>query len=101
MAQIYSGFYIRSHSRSLPKRCVIHHGLCDHMLQRIWPGGVCPGECLPGGCFPRGVSPRVSAQEGCGRHPPGPETDTHPCRQTDTCENITFANYVCGGNKQK
>ena len=29
--------------------------------------------------------------------PKGPEADTpHPCGQTDTCENIAFANFVCG-----
>ena len=33
MAQIYSGFYIRSHSRSLPKHCVLRHALCGHMIQ--------------------------------------------------------------------
>ena len=38
-----------------------------------------------------------SAGGGCGRHPTGPETDTPlSCGQTDTCENITFANFVCG-----
>ena len=36
------------------------------------PGGVCPGVCIP-------------ACNG---------TDT-PHGQTDTCENITFANFVC------
>ena len=35
MAQIYSGFYIQSHSRSLPKRpCVLRHALCGHMIQQ-------------------------------------------------------------------
>ena len=28
MAQIYSGFYIRSHSRSLPKRPCTRHSMC-------------------------------------------------------------------------
>ena len=35
-------------------------------------------------CLPRGVYPSMQ----WGRHP--------PCGQTDTCENITFANFVCG-----
>ena len=71
------------------------------------PGGVCLGEeCLSR----RGVSvqdgrvgPGVSSQGGlqrgvclgCVADTPRPETDT-PCGQTDTCENITFANFVCG-----
>ena len=29
------------------------------------------------------------------RDPPG-QIPRPPCRQTDTCENITFANFVCG-----
>ena len=36
MAQIYSGFYIRSHSRSLPKRCILRHALCGHMIQQFF-----------------------------------------------------------------
>ena len=28
--------------------------------------------------------------------PPGPGPGHPPCGQTDTCENITFANFVCG-----
>ena len=51
------------------------------------PGSVCPGGCLPGGCLP--LVPR-----GCvSQHAMG---QTPPCGQTDTCENITFANFVCG-----
>ena len=52
-------------------------------------GGVCPGvgACL-GGCLPRGCLPkRVYASRQWARP---------PCGQTDTCENITFANFVCG-----
>ena len=45
---------------------------------------VCPGACLPRGTFARwDVS-----QHAMGRH--------NPFGQTDTCENITFANFVCG-----
>ena len=54
------------------------------------PGGVCPG----GGCLPRGLSAWECAYGPWGgypnikwgKHPPP------PCGQTDTCENITFAN---------
>ena len=28
--------------------------------------------------------------------PPGATTHAPPCGQTDTCKNITFANFVCG-----
>ena len=42
-------------------------------------GGVCPGGCLPGA----GVSQHAMGQ-------------TSPCGQADTCENITFTNFVCG-----
>ena len=30
------------------------------------------------------------------RDAPPTETETFPCGQTDTCENITFINFVCG-----
>ena len=53
----------------------------------------CTGGCIKA-CTGQGVSAQgVPAQGGgvcpgvCGRHPYG---------QTDTCENITFANFVCG-----
>ena len=39
-------------------------------------GGACPGVVCPGGCIPA-----------CN----GPDPQ---CGQTDTCENITFANFV-------
>ena len=45
-------------------------------------GGVCPGGLCSGGVCSEGVCPGV-----CGRHP--------PCGQTDTCENITFTNFIC------
>ena len=52
-------------------------------------GGICPG----GGVCPGGW--------GCGRHPPGtrgrhPHPLPFPGGQTDTCENVTFATFVCG-----
>ena len=48
---------------------------------------VCQGGCFPRGCLPRGcVYPSMQ----WGRHTPR--------GQTDTCENITFANFVCGRN---
>ena len=71
---------------------------------------MCPGEvCLPkGGCVPRGglsAQGRVSAQgdvcpggvsvQGVSATHPRDQRQTPPCGQTDTCENITFANFVC------
>ena len=69
--------------------------------------GVLPGRCLPGGCLLGGVCPGVSAL-GClplilreclplvpgsaSQHAMG---QTPPCGQTDTCENITFGNFIC------
>ena len=47
----------------------------------VWGGVLCPG-----GVFLGGYLADTS---------PGPEADT-PRIQTDTCENITFANFVCG-----
>ena len=66
-------------------------------------GGVCPWWCLSKGvsvqgvsaegCLPRGVS--ASSPERC--IPTCNGTDTALlCGQTDTCENITFANFLCG-----
>ena len=67
-------------------------------------GCVCPGGMrAQGGCLPRvvvGVCPGgvclvgVSAQGGgvC----PGGVLPHPPCGQTDTRENITFTNFVCG-----
>ena len=76
-------------------------------LLPVSPNMHCAGGCLlPGwGLCSRGVSATevVSAPAGClplvrgvypsmhwGRHLPSPRG------QTDTCKNITFANYVCG-----
>ena len=63
----------------------IMHVLCRGMSARgggVFPGGVClGGVCLWSGgrCIPACYG---------GRHP--------PCGQTDTYENITSANFVCG-----
>ena len=63
----------------------------QHALGEVYPsmhlaGGVCPGGCLPrGGC-------RLG---GCVADTPGPKADI-PCGQANACENITFANFVCG-----
>ena len=56
-------------------------------------GGLCLGGSLSGeGSLSRGVSldrdPRTETLQ--------TETETPPRGQTDTCENITFANFVCG-----
>ena len=70
-------------------------------------GNVCSGGCLlrgvcllPGGCrasAPRGgvgvSSQGVSAPGSVSQHAMG---QTPPRGQTDTCDNITFANFVCG-----
>ena len=84
-------------------------GVSKHALGRGWgcvsqpalgggclSGDVCPGGSLSrGGLSARGVSAQGVSASGpgcmcvCGRHPP-------PSGQTDTCENITFANFVCG-----
>ena len=72
----------------------------QHALRRgvsaqgeVRPGGCLPRGCMPRGCLPRGVSAQgVSGQEGC--IPACNRADT-PYGQTDTCENITFANFVC------
>ena len=71
-----------------------------------WAGGVCIPTCTGQGVYPSmhwagevsawGVSARGCLTGVCvADTPPGPEADT-PCGQTDTCENITFANFVCG-----
>ena len=97
-------------------------GMRAARLLTVCPGGVCPGGCLPregcvcpgevclpkGGCVPRGglsAQGRVSAQgdvcpggclsRGCLPHILGTRGRHPPCGQTDTCENITFANFVC------
>ena len=49
---------------------------------------------LPGGLSARGVSASGPVSGGgVSQHAMG---QTPPCEQTDTCENITFANFVCG-----
>ena len=61
-----------------------------------YPSMHCTGVCVhPSmhwalGCLPRGVPAQggVYPSMQWGRHP--------PCGQTDPCENITFANFVCG-----
>ena len=53
--------------------------------RRCLPGGVCPGG---------GVCPRRMWQT-----PPQDQRQTPPPPWTDTCENITFANFVCGAVK--
>ena len=52
--------------------------------------GLCPR-----GSLPRGVSLTETSLD---EDPPPPDRDqdSSPCGQIDTCENITFANFVCG-----
>ena len=58
----------------------MHFGVCQGVSAQesgvSAQGGACPGEV-------------------CGKHPPGSEADT-PRGQTDTCENIIFAKFICG-----
>ena len=52
--------------------------------------GVCPGVCAWGDVCPEGV------YWGCVSHHAMGQTPCPMDRQTDTCENITFENFVCG-----
>ena len=54
----------------------------------VCPGGVCPREVSAWGCLRRGAVSGV----GSGRHP--------TCGQTDTCENIAFANFTRTGYRR-
>ena len=56
-----------------------------------WAKGVCIPACTGQG----GVSAWGCLSRGCGRHTPGTRS-RHPPGKTDTCENMTFANFVCG-----
>ena len=58
--------------------------------------GDLPRGCLPGGVYPGAVSAWgvcLWSLGGVLQHAMG---QTPPCRQTDTCENITFTNFACG-----
>ena len=73
---------------------------CGVYLPGGW-GCTCPGGCTsPGRCTCLGGG-GVPAQRGCtclGVYLPRgylPRYSPHPCGQTDTCKNITFANFVC------
>ena len=59
-------------------------------------GGVCSRGCLPSGegCLLRGVCSWGGLLRG-GVASQHALRQTPPCGQTDTCKNITFANYVC------
>ena len=70
----------------------------------VCQGGVCPlGVCLPRGCLPWGVSTQEEwVCPEClplvlGVYP-SMQWGRPPCGQTDTCENITFANFAGGNN---
>ena len=70
------------------------------LVDRI-PACTVQAGCLPREGLPRGVSAReVSAWGECLPRgvciPACNGADTPPCGQTDTRENITFANFVCG-----
>ena len=74
-----------------------------------------PEQRPPWAWIPPGQRPTWTETPPGQRHPPGqrppgqrpPRTETPqdgdplgqrpPCGQTDTCENISFANFVCGG----
>ena len=68
-------------------------------LLPVSPSMHCGGEgvCSVGGCVcSRGGAVSASGPGGCIPACNGADT---PCGQTDTCENITFANFVWGGKK--
>ena len=64
-------------------------GVCAQgawMLEACMPGGVCLGGVCPG------------SMDAGGMHAQGVHAQAQvssPHGQTDTCENITFANFVC------
>ena len=66
-----------------------------HALHGGLPGDVCAWGCLPGGVCPWGVCWGVSAS-GLGGCIPACNGADPPCGQADTCEDITFANFVYG-----
>ena len=78
--------------------------LVDRMPACTGRMGVCPGRCLPGGvCHThpgRHTTPWVDtsprADTLLGRHPSWQTPPPPICGQTDTCEKITFANFLCG-----
>ena len=65
---------------SAQEGCVFLRGVCPGRRGRVG-GWVCPGGSAQGGG-------RIPACNGA--------DTTLPRGQTDTCENITFANFVCG-----
>ena len=97
---VYQGVYLGG---------VSQHELLGGVSQQALSGGCLSRRCMSRGCLPRGYLPRgVSAQgldvypvdggsvwEGRGSSPQDLR-QTPPCGQTDTCENITFANFICG-----
>ena len=62
----------------------------------VCPGVVHAGVCLPGVCLPKGEVCFWS--RGCIPACNGADTSLL-CGQTDTCENITFANFVWDGKR--
>ena len=88
----------RMHSRGMRTARLLT--VSEHALRRgdllLVRGGVCLW--FGGGCLPRGgCLPLVPGRLGC--IPACNGTDTPPCGQTDTCENITFAKSFAGGNE--
>ena len=76
---------------------------CLHPVGVSVPGGSASGGCC-WGCLLRGCvsalgcvcSPGGSAPRGVVSQHALRQTPPPPCGQTDTCKNITFANFVCG-----
>ena len=70
-------------------------------------GGTCPVGCTCRGCtcpgvyLPGGTCLRVVPSWGGVPAQGGPCPGTPPRGQTDTYENIAFANFICGGNNNK
>ena len=83
--------------------CTGQVGVSQHALDR----GVCIPACTGQGVSAQGMSAQGGVcPEGCLHRgvwqtlPRGPKADTPTRGQTDTCENITFANFVSGGSKK-
>ena len=64
----------------------------------VWAWRPPPGVGLETPSKSRHLPPTRSSHISQEQEPPGPpRTGTHPSGQTDTCKNIIFANFVCGG----
>ena len=83
---VYNEHVLKKRMHSSGMRTIRLLTISQHAL----PGGglVCSRVSTRGVFLPRGVSAGGVSQYAMGQTP--------HCGQTDTCENITFANFVCG-----